>query len=316
MVQCLVKIENDLLSDGISTLPDALNVIQARLPQMGEHGVGVIGPHRFHGLQVLVDGGIVARLQHGRHALPWRKTKDPYKILVSEIMLQQTQVDRVLPKYRAFIAQFKTVDALALAPLREVLIAWQGLGYNRRAKMLHSCAQTIVGEYNGTFPKTHAELLSLSGIGPYTASAVLAFAFNTPTPLIETNVRSVYLHHFFNDATDVDDQEILALVKRTLPSENVRLWYWALMDYGSYIKKEFGNPNSKSKQYTKQSAFNGSDRQIRGAIIKLLTQGSFTRLKVHRELRQFEDIRIDAQMHKLCVEGIITFHKKTYMLPK
>jgi A/G-specific adenine glycosylase len=253
--------------------------------------------------------------QNGRHTLPWRKTKDPYKILVSEIMLQQTQVDRVLPKYKAFLAQFPNIQVLAQAPLRDVLIAWQGLGYNRRAKMLHACAQVLHDEHNGTFPKTHAGLCALPGIGPYTASAVLAFAFNTPTPLIETNVRSVYLHHFFNDATDVTDADIMPFVEKTMPVQNIREWYWSLMDYGSYIKKTFGNPNSKSKHYTKQSTFNGSDRQIRGVIIRLLAQGSFTRLKLHRELSVFEDVRIDAQLLKLKEEGIVELHKKTYRLP-
>jgi A/G-specific adenine glycosylase len=254
--------------------------------------------------------------QNGRHTLPWRKTKDPYKILVSEIMLQQTQVDRVLPKYKAFLEQFPNIQALAQGTLRDVLIAWQGLGYNRRAKMLHACAQIVQGEHDGKFPKTHAGLCALPGIGPYTASAVLAFAFNAPTPLIETNVRSVFLHHFFNDATDVADADILSLVEKTMPEQNVREWYWALMDYGSYIKKTFGNPNSKSKHYTKQSAFSGSDRQIRGAIIRLLTQGGFTRMKLHKELSQFEDVRLDAQLQKLCSEGIVVLHRKTYSLPE
>ena len=202
--------------------------------------------------------------EHGRHTLPWRKTHDPYKILVSEIMLQQTQVDRVLPKYTAFIKQFPTVRALSAASLREVLSSWQGLGYNRRAKMLHACAVRIVKEHKGKFPRTASALEALPGIGPYTAAAIMAFAFNKPKPLIETNVRSVYLHHFFKGKTQVSDKELLPIVERTMDKERIREWYWALMDYGTWIKKTYGNPNSQSSSYTQQSAFRGSNRQIRG----------------------------------------------------
>jgi A/G-specific adenine glycosylase len=252
---------------------------------------------------------------HGRHTLPWRKTKNPYHILVSEVMLQQTQVDRVVPKYKAFLSRFKTVHNLADASLKDVLILWQGLGYNRRAKMLHACAQEVVRAYGGKFPRTHATLVKLPGIGPYTASAVMAFAYGIATPLIETNVRTVYLHHFFKDVDDVHDVEILKIVNKTLPQEAVREWYWALMDYGSYLKKEVGNLNTQSKHYTKQSAFKGSDRQIRGAIIRTLTTGNAKRLRLHTLLSEFEDIRIDAQLQRLEEEGIISFVKGTYTLP-
>ena len=134
---------------------------------------------------------------HGRHDLPWRKTTDPYKILVSELMLQQTQVDRVLLKYKAFLKLFPTARRLAAAPLGDVLRAWQGLGYNRRAKFLHQAAQYVTNELKGRWPKDEAGLLALPGVGPYTARAVLAFAYNEPVVLIETNVRQVFLHHLF-----------------------------------------------------------------------------------------------------------------------
>jgi len=251
----------------------------------------------------------------GRHSLPWRKTKDPYRILVSEVMLQQTQVQRVIPKYEAFIERFPDVGALANAPLREVLYLWQGLGYNRRAKMLHSCAKVVSSEYAGVFPNTHKALVALPGIGPYTASAILSFAFSVATPLIETNVRSVYLHHFFKDKTQVSDTELLQYIERTLDTENVRTWYWALMDYGAHIKKEYGNPNAQSSHYTKQSVFKGSDRQIRGAILRTLTAASHSRVKLHSVLASFEDIRIDAQLHNLMDEGMIVKKGRIYMLP-
>lgn len=254
----------------------------------------------------------------GRHSLPWRKTKDPYRVLLSEMMLQQTQVYRVLPKYKAFIAQFPTLQKLSEASLGEVLIAWQGLGYNRRAKMLHNCAEVIVRECGGRFPKEYTQLTALPGIGPYTAGAIMAFAYNQPLPIIETNIRAVYLHHFFDNQTDVDDAKLLNIITATLDSEHPREWYWALMDYGSYIKKEFGNPNDKSKHYTKQSAFEGSDRQIRGAVLRTLAFGKrpHTREEIHKRLSQFEDIRIDVQIENLFREGMVSKVKQGYQLPK
>lgn len=251
---------------------------------------------------------------HKRSELPWRKTHDPYRILVSEVMLQQTQVERVIPAYKKFLATFKTVETLAGAPLGLVLRAWQGLGYNRRAKLLHTCAQTIVREYHGRFPKTYRELVALPGIGPYTAGAVLAFAYNTPTPFIETNIRSVFIHHFFNDATDVSDAEIFPYITRTCDTQNPRTWYWALMDYGTFIKKTYGNPNSRSKHYVPQSTFRGSDRQIRGAIIHALAERSASRRMLHRML-SFEIDRIDAQLMRLTEEGMIVLHRQSYHLP-
>lgn len=253
--------------------------------------------------------------EQGRHSLPWRKTKDPYAILVSEMMLQQTQVDRVIPKYEAFLKKFPTVKKLASASLADVLTLWQGLGYNRRAKMLHQCAQKIVKEYKETFPKTRTALEALPGIGPYTASAIMTFAFNTPTTLIETNVRSVYLHHFFKDDSQVDDKELLPLIEKTRDEKNPRMWYYALMDYGTYIKKTYGNPNKRSVHYAKQSAFEGSDRQIRGAIVRMLTGAKATRTDLHRALSSFEDIRIDAQIEQLKSEGMIIQKGRKYSLP-
>lgn len=251
----------------------------------------------------------------GRHALPWRKTHDPYRILVSEVMLQQTQVDRVLPKYRAFIHTFPSVSALARSPLKEVLITWQGLGYNRRAKLLHSCAIAITREYRGRFPRTKEELQALPGVGPYTASAILAFAFEIPTSLIETNVRSVFLHHFFADRTDVPDTALLPCIERTLQRERIREWYWALMDYGSFLKKHTENPSRRSRHHSQQSPFKGSDRSIRGAIVRMLIQGPLTRTQILACLKEFEDARVDAILQRLCEEGLIAERKGKYTLP-
>ena len=252
-------------------------------------------------------------LAHGRSNLPWRKTQSPYRILVSEIMCQQTQVDRVVPKYKAFLKAFPTVRALADAPLGDVLRAWQGLGYNRRAKMLHRAASAVSRQCGGTFPKTYEELLALPGVGPYTAGAIMAFAYDKATVMIETNIRSAYLHFFFKDAEGVSDAELLTLIEKTADAKRPREWYSALMDYGAHIKKIHGNPNARSKHYTKQSKFVGSDRQIRGAIIRALTAEPQTRKQLHK-LCDAEDIRVDAQIERLLEEGMIQKRGAKYML--
>lgn len=252
---------------------------------------------------------------HGRHTLPWRLTRNPYRILVSEIMLQQTQVDRVLPKYTSFLKRFPTIRTLACASLGDVLREWQGLGYNRRARMLHQCARIVVHEYKGRMPRTYTELHALPGIGAYTASAVLTFAYQMPEIFVETNIRSVFIHHFFSDDTDVLDADIHLLVERTLDRCNARAWYYALMDYGVHIKKTYGNPNSRSKHYTQQSTFKGSDRQIRGALIRTLGKSSMTGKRIHKVL-SFEIDRIDAQLEKLLAEGLIAKRGLRYTLPE
>ena len=165
--------------------------------------------------------------QHGRHTLPWRETYDPYHVWISEVMLQQTQVERVIPKYQAFLEIFPDIHTLAGASLSAVLIQWQGLGYNRRAKMLHACANEVVSSFSGKFPDTFNALTQLPGIGPYTAGALLAFAYNTPVPIIETNIRTAYIHHFFSEITEVTDAKILQCIEKTLNKENPREWYWA-----------------------------------------------------------------------------------------
>lgn len=252
--------------------------------------------------------------EQGRHALPWRKTKDSYRILVSEIMLQQTQVDRVLPKYKSFIKRWPTVRTLAEASLGDVLREWQGLGYNRRAKLLHECAREVMGEYGGKFPRTYEELLKLPGIGPYTAGAVMAFAYNSAGPILETNIRTVYIHHFLENKKEVSEGDIIELVERTLPKEQVREWYWALMDYGSYLKKEVGNLNKRAKAYQKQSRFIGSPRQVRGAIIRELSQGARSDKALYQLPYDTEQIKL--QLEKLLAEQMIARQRGKYQLPR
>lgn len=208
---------------------------------------------------------------HGRHELPWRHTTDPYAVLVSEVMLQQTQVPRVIEKHREFLEAFPSLRALARAPVSRVLKVWQGLGYNRRALMLHRCAQTIMRDHNGSVPQEYEALCALPGIGPYCAGAVLAFAFNKAHPIIETNIRRVYLHHYFPRRRKVPDRELRVVVARTLDRRNPRDWYSALMDYGTHLATTVPNPNRRSRGYTKQSSFEGSLRQLRGRILRHLT---------------------------------------------
>lgn len=248
----------------------------------------------------------------GRHSLPWRKTKDPYKILVSELMLQQTQVSRVLVKYAEFLKQFPTIQALADAPLADVLRAWQGLGYNRRAKFLHLLAKEVVKKNKGGLPSTEAELLLLPGIGRATASAIMAFACNKPTVYLETNVRSVFLHYFFKDADGVSDSDLLPLIERAAQGQSAREWNWALLDYGSYIKTTFGNPNARSKHYTKQSKFEGSNRQIRGAVLRELEKGALSKTRLMAQLQfdttKTEKVLADLQKEQLVSKRGTLFH--------
>ena len=220
--------------------------------------------------------------KEGRHTLPWRKTHDPYKILVSEIMLQQTQVDRVIPYFERWVKKFPTVQVLAKAPLADVLKEWSGLGYNRRAKLLRECAKEIVEKHSGKVPKDFAALVALPAIGPYTAGAIRAFAFNEEGIFIETNIRAALIHHFFPKSRKVPDTKLIPILEASLPNAKVspREWYSALMDYGAYIKKTNPNPSRRSAHHAKQSQFKGSLRQARGAILRTLVSSSANERKL------------------------------------
>ncbi len=244
-------------------------------------------------------------VQSGRKELPWRTPEpdgnfDLYKIMVSELMLQQTQVSRVVPKYHEFLTQFPTVHHLAEAELGDVLRAWQGLGYNRRARYLWQAAQIVDNLKH--FPIAAEELVKLPGIGINTAGAITAYVYNAPVTFIETNIRTVYIHHFFADQVDVSDKEILLLVAQTLDLENPREFYWALMDYGTYLKATVGNVNKISKHYTKQSRFVGSRRQVRGQVIRALGAGAQT---VDELQKVITDERLLAVLSELINEGMV-----------
>ncbi len=247
----------------------------------------------------------------GRHDLPWRRTRVPYRIAVSELMLQQTQVPRVIEKYKTFLTLFPTVHALAAAPLSSVLAAWSGLGYNRRAKFLHDMAKEIVKKRKGAFPKTVAALESLPGVGPYTARAIAAFAYNEPVVLIETNVRSAYLHHFFPGKQGISDQALLPIIAATLDRKAPREWYAALMDYGAHLKASGNTAHRGSAAYKKQSAFIGSRRQARGAIIRALLTGAQTAAALSRAANTKD---ISAILSDLSKEGLVVQRRGKYSL--
>ena len=248
--------------------------------------------------------------------LPWRRTRDPYRIWISEVMLQQTQVVRVESRWPAWLERFPSVEALAAAAPSDVLDEWQGMGYNRRALALHRAAQMVVEEFGGEFPRETRELVRLPGVGPATAQGIRSFAFDLPGVYLETNVRTVFLHHFFPDIEAVPDKELVPLVEAACPAvpgagaagaaagvgpnmagtgagcaiapagafaddlgpyaepedadDTPRSWYYALLDYGAYLKKTLPNPSRRSSGYTRQSKFEGSRRQKRAHIVRML----------------------------------------------
>lgn len=222
--------------------------------------------------------------------LPWRNTRDPYGIWISEAMLQQTQVPRVLARWGAWLDRFPSVQALAQAPVADVLEEWQGMGYNRRALALKGAAEAIVAEYDGEIPQDTRRLCALPGIGPATAQGIRSFAFDLPGVYLETNVRTVFLHHFFPDVPGVPDRELVPLIQAACPagedaagdlfaiaqdeSDTPRSWYYALLDYGAHLKKTVPNPSRRSSSYTRQSAFEGSRRQKRAHIVRMLLDAS------------------------------------------
>lgn len=255
--------------------------------------------------------------KHRRH-FAWRETQDPYKIFVSEIMLQQTQAIRVVHKYEQFIKKFPTIAALARASLKDILALWQGLGYNRRALLLKRAAEVIVRRCRGKIPRDYQLLLELPGVGPSTAAAVMAFAFGEAPILLETNIRAVYIHYFFSSALTgakkVADADIVRLIDQTLDRKNPREWYYALMDYGAMLKKKYPNPSRMSAHHQRQTPFRGSNREIRGRIVVLLTRQStlsegeiFERISADR-LRQRGILKA---LHR---EGFLKIDKGKYRL--
>ena len=245
---------------------------------------------------------------------PWRKKLNPYRVLGSEVMLQQTQVERVTEKFIEFLAAFPDFVSLAEAPTAKLLSVWSGLGYNRRALALRALAQKVVSDHRGTLPRDPDKLLSLPGIGKYTAGAVLAFAFNKPVVFMDTNIRRVYIHEFLADRDSVNDDELFPLIEQTLDRENPRKWYNALMDHGTALKKEHANPNRKSAHYTRQSPFENSNRQVRGAILKVLVKESPLSAAAIVKMTAMDKERVKKNLELLEKEGFVKKKGQVYTL--
>ena len=241
---------------------------------------------------------------HGR-TMPWRDGPSPYNVLVSEFMLQQTQVSRVMVKFNEFIAEWPDWQSLASAAQSEVVRVWKGLGYNRRALWLHAVAGRVVTDFDGELPSDESDLTSFRGIGPNSAGAVQAYAFNKPVVFIETNIRRVFIHHFFPDEEEVHDKDILPLVEQAVDHEHPREWYWALMDYGSYLSTQVVNPNRRSRHYSRQAAFAGSLRQLRGLLLEYLLTKPESLDRLERSFEGFDEAQVRAALSGLREDGFL-----------
>ena len=225
-----------------------------------------------------LDAFRVLVLERGRELyrdLPWRRTRDPYGIWISEVMLQQTQTSRVDGRWQRWLERFPTPAALAAAAPADVLEEWQGLGYNRRALALHRAAQAVAG-LGGALPSETAALEALPGVGPATAAGIRAFAFDLPSVYLETNVRTVLLHELFPGEEGVSDRALVPILRDTCPrdasdpADDPRAWYYALLDYGAYLKRTVPNPSRRSAAHARQSRFEGSHRQKRAELLRVL----------------------------------------------
>jgi A/G-specific adenine glycosylase len=246
--------------------------------------------------------------------LPWRRTDNPYHILISEIMLQQTQVERVVKKYNQFIRIFPDFLSLSEASLQYILKAWQGLGYNRRALALKNTSQIVVSKYDGNLPADAEQLVTLPGIGKTTASEIVAFAYNQPAIFIETNIRTLFIYFFYQNQNNIKDKDILPFIEKTLDRSNPREWYYALMDYGAMLKKRNKNIAKKSAHYVKQKAFTGSNRHIRGMIIRaLINDGNMTENKIMIKIN-VNPSRVKENLAQLEKEGLIKKKGETYAI--
>ncbi len=251
--------------------------------------------------------------------LPWRRTRDPYAIWISEVMLQQTQVARVDGRWQRWLERFPNTAVLADADAGDVLEEWQGLGYNRRALSLGRAAR-MIEDAGGEFPREERDLVALPGIGPATAAGIRAFAFDLPGVYLETNVRTVFLHELFPDAHDVPDSALVPLVREACPrlvagdgavvagvvdravagavaacghDRGPRAWYYALLDYGAFLKQTLPNPSRRSRTHSRQSRFEGSHRQKRAELVRVLLDArrlgaALTRDDLARELDAVE----------------------------
>ncbi len=245
----------------------------------------------------------------------WRSEISPYRVLVSEIMLQQTQTARVENKFAPFIDRFPGFAELAAAPLSDILRCWKGLGYNRRAKYLHDTARHIVSDFGAELPDDPLILQGFPGIGKATAASICVFAFDRPIPFLETNIRTVYIHFFFAGQVMVSDRPLMDLVARTMDRKHPRHWFYALMDYGVMLKKNVGNLNRKSSSYTKQSRFAGSDRELRGRILQVLLDRGQIDINELPGLLSEPAERVVMLVESLGSEGLVKKEKNLLRLP-
>ena len=296
---------------------------------------------------------ILAWYKKNRRDLPWRRTKDPYKILVSEVMLQQTQVTRVIPKYEEFLKAFPTLEKLAKAPNKKLLKVWAGLGYWRRAKYLKEATKTILAARAtnsqtsprrrfGTVPAQRdkspraqtpksrrdfegrsfgtslpEQLQKLPGIGPYTARALACFAFGSTEAFLDTNIRRVYLHFFFPKRKGVIDSEILKIAQKAVWAKNPREWHYALFDYGAQVLKN-KKINKRSKHYHKQSKFEGSFRSFRTKIMRFLLDQqnqTATKSRIKRFLKEAQSPYVPEKvLAALEKDGLVKKKRNSYSL--
>ena len=308
---------------------------------------------------------IAAHHRLHRRDMPWRAEPTLYYVVVSEIMLQQTQVARIMDRFPSFIQKFPDWETLAHASTTDVLREWSGLGYNRRGLYLKRIAEKAVNdpdyvflkakegkracprhasnpagfalcssrrtaqsllqsvspllpdsECTNTLPSLYDSLLKLPGIGPNTAGSILAFAFNAPTVFIETNIRSVFIHFFFaGSKRKVRDDKLIPLIERTLDKKHPREWYYALMDYGSDLKRTVANPSRKSAHHTKQTAFKGSNRELRSMIIKALLGEELSLADLRNKLPDDTSVvSIEKNLHDLEAEGFIRAKDRLYSI--
>jgi A/G-specific adenine glycosylase len=254
--------------------------------------------------------------------MPWRESRSPYRVFVSEIMLQQTSVPMVTPRYRAFLREFPSFKALAASGVGDVIRAWKGLGYNRRALALLQSARIVSSVHRGRLPRSIDELVELPGVGAATAAAVIVYAFNIPAAFIETNVRRVFLHFFFPGEEKVPDSRILPLVERTMDRENPREWFYALMDYGTFLagrgegrvppaERRAADALRRSSRYRRQGDFEGSHRQLRGRVLKLMLEMKRAGLEdISAALGG--DARLEKALQQLVAEGFLGLRAGLY----
>jgi A/G-specific adenine glycosylase len=285
-------------------------------PHLSEEQASLFIHHRFTQTpQDLSDFKTLILTFYSEHGRPfiWRRTSDPYRILVSEVMLQQTQTGRVVPKYETFLSRWPSFSELAEASTEELLSAWKGLGYNRRALNLRKSAR-MTQEWGWTIPNDKALIESLPGVGKATSAAIRSFCFGEKSVYLETNIRRVLLTSFYPEEEEVKDKELeLLLHELSLINEDMKIWYYALMDYGVLLKALFPNANKRSAHYTKQKKFENSNRQIRGQLIHLLTDTGAKKLSVIYDLlSHFEDERILKSLEQLSQEGFVQEKEGVY----